>query len=483
MAVRRSLAWMVFGQGSLFVLQFIGSIVVARLLGPRDMGVFAVAMAAVGVIGIMQALGLGSFLVRERELTRDIIATAAAVDLGISIVMAIAIAALGLLGAVMFKEAGVRDVLLVIAVVPIIGHFAFVPQAMIEREGNFRALAIIRAGSSAVALVLTIALAQAGYRYMALAYSQVATALITNIAINLIGRRHINLRFSLTHWSRVARFGAQIFAISGITQAAGRMMELVLGRVQGLAALGLYSRASSNHNQLWGSVHGVVNTVIFVDFAKFAREGISLARRYLQVLELMTGLMWPLLAGVALLSRPLVALVYGPAWLGAAVPLSLLCVASILLVSTTMTWELFVVFEETGRQVRLEVIRTIAGTSLFVLCCFHSLEAAAAARVGEAALAQFMYRPHLERLTGASRQGFRSVYLRSAAAAAVAVLPAAALMIGTGFSTSVGFGWLVAVAAAGTALWLVALRMMNHEVYRELAKLSQRFRSARVFAR
>lgn len=480
MAVRRSLAWMVFGQGTLFVLQFIGSIVVARLLGPRDMGVFAVAMAAVGIIGIMQALGLASFLVRERELTRDIVATAAAVDLSISILMATAIALLGLLGAVLFKDSGVRDVLLVIAVVPLIGHTAFVPQAMIEREGNFRALAIIRATSSAVSLVLTITLARAGYRYMALAYSQVATALITNIAINLIGRRHINLAYSLSHWSRIARFGVQILAIAGIAQAASRLSELVLGRIQGLAALGLYSRASNNQAMLWGSVHGVVNTVIFVDFAKQVRDGVPLARRYLQVLELMTGLMWPLLAGVALLSRPLVALVYGPAWLGAALPLSLFCIASILLVSTTMTWELFVIFEETGRQVRLEVIRMVIGISLFVLACFHSLEAAAAVRVAEAALAQFIYRPHLERMTQATRAGFSAAYRRSAAAAAIAVLPAGALMIATGFSIHVGIGPLIAVTLAGTIAWLVALRVMNHEVHTELAKLSRRFLRSRV---
>ena len=482
MAVRRSVAWMVFGQGTLLVLQFIGSIVVARLLGPRDMGIFAVAMAAVGVIGLMQALGLGSFLVRERDLTPDLIATAATVDLGISIVMAMGIAGLALLGGILFHEPGVRDVLLVIAVVPVIGHFAFVPQAMIERDGDFRLMAIVRAASSAIGLIITIALARAGYRYMALAYSQVANALITNIALNIIGRRHFKRRFSLRHWSRVARFGAQIFAIAGITQAASRLMDLVLGRVQGLAALGLYSRASSNHAMLWGSVHGVVGSVVFVDLARHRRDGIPLAPRYLQVLELMTGLMWPLLAGVAVLARPLVGLIYGPVWLGAAAPLSLLCIASVLLVSTTMTWEIFVVFEETARQVRLEVIRTVAGTVLFVACCFYSLQAAAAARVGEAVLAQYIYRPHLERLTGATTREFQAVYWRSGLAALAAVTPAAVLMAVTGFRVDVGVPLLALVVATGGAGWLLALRALDHAVYREFTIVARRFPPARVLA-
>ena len=476
MAVRGSVAWMAFGQGSLFILQFIGSIVVARLLGPFDMGIFAVAMAAVGIISIVQALGLGSFLIRERELTPDIVATASSVNAVICILMACAIAAIGWLGAALFKEPGVRDVLLVIAVVPIIGHFAFVPQAMIEREGNFRTMAMITAASSAVGLIITITLAAHGYRYMSLAYSQVATALLTNTTINIVGRRHINLRWSMTHWSRIAQFGAQIFAISGITAIASRTMELVLGKTQGLAALGVYTRASSNHGQLWGSVHGVVNSVIFVDLARHRREGLPLAGRYLQVLELMTGLMWPLLGGVAVLAGPLVWLVYGHAWLAAATPLALLCCASILLVSTTMTWELFVIFEETARQVRLEVVRTILGTSLFVLACFHSLEAAAAARVAEAAFAQWMYRPHIERLTGAPRAGFQRAYIRSGTAAVAAVLPALALMVYWRFSPFVPAEQVAAVAVAGGLLWLLVLHHLQHPVYAELRTVLRRIR-------
>ncbi len=476
MAVRGSVAWMAFGQGSLFLVQLIGSVIVARLLGPFDMGIFAVAMAAVGIIGVLQTVGLGSFLIRERELTPEVVATASSVNVVICLIMAATIAIVGWLGAALFREPGVRDVLLVIAVVPIIGHFAFVPQTMLQRDGNFRTSALITAGSSATGLIITVWLAAHGYRYMSLAYSQVATAVLTNTAVNIVGRRYINMRWSLTHWSRVAQFGAQIFAIGGLNAVASRTMELVLGKVLGLAALGVFTRASSNHGQIWGSVHGVVNSVIFVDFARYRREGRPLDARYLQVLELMTGLMWPLFGGVAVLAGPLVWLVYGHAWLAAATPLALLCVASILLVSTTMTWELFVIFEETARQVRLEVIRTLLGTVLFVIACFYSLAAVAAARVIEAAFAQWLYRPHIERLTGASRAGFHRVYRRSGAATAVAVLPALAVMSYHRFSPFVPVEQVAAAVAAGGLLWLLTLRRLQHPVYGELTTLLRRVR-------
>jgi O-antigen/teichoic acid export membrane protein len=45
---------MATAQGSSFVLQFASSVVLARLLAPREMGVFAVAIAIVGALSIVQ---------------------------------------------------------------------------------------------------------------------------------------------------------------------------------------------------------------------------------------------------------------------------------------------------------------------------------------------------------------------------------------------------------------------------------------------
>ncbi len=478
MAVRSSFLWMAIGQTSFLALQFVGSVIVARLLGPYDMGVFAVAMAVIGLISVVQMVGLNTFLIREPKLTPEIVATAATVNLVITSLMAVGIAIMGLIGGSLFKEPGVRDMLLVLAVVPIIGQFAFVPNTMLEREGSFRTIAMVKIGSTAIGLAITIGLAMMGYRYMSLAYSQVATALLTNAAINLVARRHISFKMSLAHWSAMSRFGAQIFAVAGLTRVAGRLMELTLGRTLGIDQLGLYTRASSNHAMVWDSIHGIVTRVVFADFSRCEREGVPLRERYLKILELMTGLLWPLFAGVAILAGPAVHLIYGAKWTAAAPPLALLCIASMVLVSTTMSWEVFVVKGETGRQARFEFIRTAFGTSIFVAACFYSLEAAAATRIADALFAQYLYRPHLERMTTAKRSEFVSVYGRSAIAGLFAVAPALAVMAYWRFSTTTPLPQLGAAVVAGGIAWLVALRMMDHIIYHELRTVTARLGSA-----
>jgi O-antigen/teichoic acid export membrane protein len=482
-AVRRSLAWMAFGQGSFFVLQFVGSIAIARLLSPYDVGIFSVAMAVVGLVSVVQALGLNSYLIREPQLDPDVVHSAATVNLVTAIMLAIIIAAIGFIGAHFFREPGVRDVLLVVAAVPLIGHLAFVPGALLEREGDFRALAMLKAGSTAFGLALTIALALAGYRYMAFAYAQVAAAIVSNVALNIIARRYVTFRLSVSRWPDLWRFGLQIFATSGINRIATRLQEIALGRLAGLAALGLFSRASGNHTMVWDSVHSVVGRVFLVDFARRRRGGESLEVQYLRVLDGMTTLLWPTFVGAGILAGPLILTLYGEKWIGAALPFTFLCVASVILVSTTMAWEIFVVCKETALQVRIEAIRTIIGTTLFVAGALHSLEAAAASRILDALFAQAMYRRHLARMTGAAPNRFFQIYFRSAGLTLVAVTPAFALMLAHGFSPRVPLYQLGGVVACGVLLWLVALRSLNPTIFAEIIGMARRVPFGRVVFR
>ncbi|MGL5838586.1 MAG: oligosaccharide flippase family protein [Sphingorhabdus sp.] len=477
MAIRRSMAWMTGGQAAFFILQFIGSIIIARLLSPYDVGIFAVAMAVVGLINIVQTMGLSTFLVREPFLTPQTVSAAATVNWLLSFLIAGFILLVAFVGEYAFRERGVRDVLMTIACVPLIGAIAFVPNTMLEREANFRVLALIRAGSTAIGLALTVLLALEGFRYMSFAYSQVVTAILTNTIVMIIARKHLNFRFSLVGARAIVKFGLQVLATTGLTATAARSMEIVLGRVQGLAALGLYSRASGNHNMLWYSVQGIIGRVVFVDFARHVAEGGGLRERYLKVLETITGLLWPLFGGVAILAGPITRIIYGEAWIGAAAPLALLCVASMVLASVAMTAEIFVVRHETRLQVRIVFINTIVGVTLFVLAAFHSLEAAAASRILDALFVQWRYRPHLARLVGTQPGDFRRVYMRSALGTIAACAPAAVLMTVWRFSPSTPFEQILLATVFGMLFWVLTLRLSGHFLFQEMVRFASRFRN------
>ena len=129
--------------GGLFIIQFGGSITIARLLSPHEMEISAVAYAIISILNIIRTLGLNTFLVREPELTHETVATSFTINAILASLTAAVLAALRQprrrLAA---GDVGVQRVLAVAApVTPLLNIFEFVPMAQLERNGDFRSIA------------------------------------------------------------------------------------------------------------------------------------------------------------------------------------------------------------------------------------------------------------------------------------------------------------------------------------------------------
>jgi len=223
---------MAAAQGSSFLMQFGASVFLARLLTPYEMGVFAVGAAIVGALGLLQAFGLQSMIVREENLTEDVIATAFSLNALICVSIAIAIAGLSFLGGLFLKDPGVQKVLLVLAISPLLEIFDFLPAAQLERGARFKAISIVNTIRGLVTSVVTVGLAVLGFKYMSIAYAQVTAQAVAVGLTCWIGRDFIRLRFGFKAFRGAARFGLQMLAIFGVSDLGRRSSEIIMARIQ-----------------------------------------------------------------------------------------------------------------------------------------------------------------------------------------------------------------------------------------------------------
>ncbi len=478
MSLRRNLGWMTLSQGGLAIIQFAGAVVLSRLLTPYEMGVYAIATAMVSVLGVVQTFGLAGFLVREQDPHPDLVASVFTINTLLAFLLSAAVTALSLFGGWILHEPGVQRVMLVLAPLPLLAALEFLPMTSLERQGRFKGIALVSLARTFATTALTVGLACLGFSYMSLAYGNLAGGAVTCCSYNVIGHRHANLRLGLKEWRRITRYGLQMLTISGVNTFASRAAEALLGKILGLSALGLYSRAAGLNGLLWDNIHLVIGRVVFVDLASLRRQGVSLRGPYLRIVEIVTALLWPAFAGMAILSGPLILTVYGARWVGAAAPLSMLSVAAIILVAITMTWEIFVVCGETDRQARFEALRAGVGLTAFVCGCFIGLTGAAGARIVEAVFSFGLYRPHLERMTATTGRDLLPIYTRSALLTAAAVSPSFGVMVSYRWSASTPLPHLLAAVALGCIAWLLTLRRFDrHPLQCEVRSLASKLRS------
>lgn len=471
MSVRLSLTWTYLAQGIIFIVTFGSTVVVARLVSPRDFGISAMANAITTVINVLMSFGLAKYLMREIDLTQELLQSLFTVNAIMSALYSLLILTGAVAAGSFFGSPEVGKFLTVFAIFPLLGMMEFVPQALCAREMRFGVIAAISVLRAVVVATATAILALIGFAYMSFAWAGVIAWLVTGLSYNILVWRPDIWRFRLKGARSILHFGAQMIGISGVGQLSTRAGEMFLGSFLGLTSLGLYSRASGLPTQLYSNIYGAGSNVIFSRLSRELRETGSIHETYLQFMRIILGLLWPLMFGLAVLAQPIIHLLYGAKWQAAATPFTFLMLASAVTVAIGMTSEVFILKRDTPRQVQIEGVRAAAGFLLFVAGAAVSLTTAAGGKLAEAILASLLYRKPMGQLLGGQPGDLRRVYFEGLFLSAVAVLPSVGLMCWTAWSPSTALGSIITCSVIGGMLWSLIIVRRRHPIALEVARL------------
>lgn len=470
MSIKKGLGWTSAGQILGSVLQFAASVVLARMLAPEEVGVFAVGAAMTGILSVFQQLGLPTLIIREEVVTRNLKATAFTVNLVFSILISLAIAIAGLLANVIFDDSRVAPVMYVLALCPLLFSVSFLPSAHLERAGEFKMLAITMVVGAIANALSTIILLYLGFGFMSLAYAQLIGSAVTSGMLLYFGRKFPTILIGFNEWRKITTFSFRIVLINGSNNLAQRLSEMSLAKLAGLPAIAFYNRANSINSLIWWNVHSVIAKVFLVHFSEAHREGRSLSLKYLETTSALVAILWPAYLGIAVLSPYVLTMVYGPQWTPAAVALSFLCVASAVGISVSLSSELFLATGNVNTHARLQVKRSIISTILFILGASISLEAAAATRIVDSVLVVWLYRPHVKAMAGITSNDLSSIYKVGSVLTILALTPSVVALFFAPDILQHMWGLMSAVVS-GVVLWGVGLYLVSHPILRPLNEL------------
>jgi O-antigen/teichoic acid export membrane protein len=419
-----------------------------------------------GIVQIVATFGISAYVIRDQDLQDHTVDLAFTINALLSILLAAILLLLSPFSAFLLGDARAGEVLRLLALTPLLNILSFRAATMLQREMRFKAYGVIMTAQVVVNSSVTILLAWAGWSYLSSSIAGVTATACATLLLNLAAPHHFALRLRIDGWRRIARFGVEVMSVGGVTVLAARLCEIILGRIFGIAALGVYSRASIIYNLMYDNLYGAATRVIFSSLSQHYRETGRLREPFLRSFETILAVMWPLQLGLAVVAPPTILFLYGPQWTGAAAPLAVLMIAQMIVLSFGMNWELFVIRGQTHVQSRLEIRRAIVGVAAFSAGASFGLAGAAGGRVVDGLFGNYLYRGHVDRLAELRRGEIRRIMLRSFALAAAAAAPAALLMLWCGWSPHTPFLAVLGTVVAGILLWIAALGLLHHPLFR-----------------
>ena len=329
-------------QASQFALMLGSTMVLARLLSPRDFGLVAMVWTVMGFLRVFKEAGLSTATVQREGITHAQVSNLFWVNLAVSGCITLLVAGAAPAIARFYKEPRLVGVTLFLSVSFFLTGVAVQHLALLNRQMRFKAIAVIQVGSTLSGIIVGITMAGLQCSYWSLVGMNLTTSFMALVMTWSVSgwrpqrfRRHSGTR-SLVH------FGTHLTAGTFFYSLARGLDGLLIGRFSGAPAVGLYNRASTLLNRPLEQAIAPVEAVFIPALSRIQGDEERYQRAFLQIYETIV-LSGSLLTGTCLgLAHPITRVVLGPKWGGAAIIFASFTLAALQYFPTTFaTWLFF----------------------------------------------------------------------------------------------------------------------------------------------
>ena len=462
-----------------FFIFFISTLIVARLLTPAEIGVFSVAAVLVSLAHMVRAFGVGQYLIQEKELTKGKIRSAFGVTLALAWVMAFVLFSSRHWLADYYREPTLGHILEVLALNFMLIPFGSITISLLNREMKFGVLYKIKTASALAHAVTVVTLASIGFGAISMAWAAIAGVVVTILMAGLNRPADFPWLPGFSHFRCVTSFGGIASIATVMREIGAGAPGLVLGRVLGMEAVGLFGRANSTILLFDRSVLAGVMPVLLPHFAKKYRAGERLDQSYIEMISYITGLAWPFYAVLALMAYPLIRILYGPQW-DAAVPIvQILCFYAAIKVLYIFFGQIAVAMGQVKTYMIFQLILQPIAVILIILGARDGLHAVAFAMIVAGMLGFTISHWYLRRLLDISFSQIIKATYKSLLVTVAVIIPPLAIVMSTDVGPDNLWGpFILAICGAGL-VWLAAILVLDHPIRQELQLIYRRVRQIR----
>lgn len=296
-------------------VNFIVSIILARLLLPSDYGTIALITVFINVSYTFISGGFGVALIQKKDVDEVDLATVFFFNTVVSFVCYFALYVTAPLIAGFYEIPILTKVIRVLALTLILGGISGVQGSIVVKYMQFKQSFWATSIGAAISAVVGVFMAYRGYGVWALVGQQFTNQLFNTLILWYIVPWRPTLQFSFIKLKGLFQYGWKILLTGLVDTMYNNLYTLVIGKVYTSKELGYYNKGQSFPMLIISNINATIDSVLF--------SAMSMEQSDLKVVKRMTRrsiitstfIIFPAMAGLAGIAEPLVTLLLTEKWL------------------------------------------------------------------------------------------------------------------------------------------------------------------------
>lgn len=348
------------------LVQFIVSIILARLLAPEVYGTISLITVFTTILNVFVDSGMGNALIQKKN----------ADDLDFSTVFFFNVSMCSMLYILMFfaatgiakfyNDVSLVPVIRVLSLTLVISGIKNVQQAYVSRTMQFKRFFFATLGGTIGAAIIGIFMAYHGLGVWALVFQQIFNATVDTIILWVTVKWKPKKMFSFTRLKELFSYGWKLLASSLIDTVYNNVRQLIIGRMYSASDLAYYNRGKQFPDLLITNINTSIDSVLLPTMSREQDDKERVKAMTRRAIKTSTYIMAPVMMGLTFCGTPLIRFILTDKWLPCVPFMQIFCITSMFYPIHTANLNAIKAMGRSDIFLKLEVIKKVIGIAFLV---------------------------------------------------------------------------------------------------------------------
>ena len=354
-----ALFWSFFERIGQQGIQFIISIILARLLLPEQFGLIAMLMIFMAIAQSFIDSGFGQALIQKQNATHIDECSIFYFNILVGFIAAGLLCLTAPWIADFYNQPLLVPLTYVLSLNMIINAFGSVQSTLLTKHIDFKTQLKVSVIATVISGTIGVTMAFNGFGVWSLVAQSLGSNLFRTILLWFFNTWRPSLTFSFVSLRGMFTFGSRLLASGLLDTVFQNIYIVVIGKLFSPADLGFYSRAKGLQQRPVLSISTIIGRVTFPVFSSVQDDKPRLKRGVRKALTMLVMINFPMMVGLAIVAKPLVLVLLTEKWLPCVPYLQLLCAVGMLYPLHVINLNVLTAQGRSDLFFRLEVLKKI----------------------------------------------------------------------------------------------------------------------------